>query len=225
MKKLVYLLLLIVGCTPIYVKLSNNVIPKSSAIEVHTVIYETVIQFNENGFNIQRETAPVTFLGSGVFISPNGHILTCAHLFEGNFSTITVILANGHKQKAKLLYSDKDKDLALLKIDAHTSYAVLMTEELQIGEEVMAVGNPEGLEFSVTHGIVSYVDRNVDEPYTFTQTDAPINPGNSGGPLFNLKGELVGINSLKISDTDGLGFAISPTTIKDFLDMFRGLND
>lgn len=226
----------IVGCgVERYVSIAKKVTPKANMIAVETVMEEMLITFGEGGINIHQATVPVTLSGSGVFISPNGHILTCAHLFSvGLSTTIYVTTANGDRLQGRVLYKDVARDLALVKVDVSPYYlpfplalppavATLTKRPLEAGQEVIAVGNPKRLGFSVTHGIISYVDRDLDEPFRFTQTDAPINPGNSGGPLFNLQGELVGINALKI-DGDGLGFAISPATIQEFLDTFKGLN-
>lgn len=224
MRKLLVGLFILSGCTAKYVALSKMVLPTTNTIAVRTVVEETWITIKDGHLDIETSTAAVKILGSGVFISPSGHILTCAHLFNvGVSSTITVETHNNHKYTAQLLYKDDEKDLALVKVDLQTKFAKLATKQAQIGQEVLAVGNPDGLKFSVTHGIISYINRDINEPYLYVQTDAPINPGNSGGPLFNTNGELIGINARKIGGADGLGFAISQDTIKDFLGLFKEL--
>lgn len=229
--------LVLVGCaTEKYVSVSREVTKKTNMIAVETVMEQMILTFTDKGFSVQQATVPVTISGSGVFISRNGHVLTCAHLFSiGVSTTIYVTTANGERLQGRVLYKDEARDLALVKVDVSPYYlpfplamppsvAKLTKRPLEVGQEVIAVGNPKRLGFSVTHGIISYIDRDLEEPFLYTQTDAPINPGNSGGPLFNLQGELVGINALKVPG-DGLGFAISPATIRDFLDNFKGLED
>ncbi len=215
--------LLVTGCFEKYSYVINHVQDKAVMIEVPTVMEETILTFNGGGFEVHKETATHIILGSGVFISPVGHILTCAHLFNnGQVKTITVSVLNGTTYYATLLYQDTDRDLALIKVDGQHNPAYL-ADSVSLGQEVIAVGNPEGLEFTSTHGIVSHVNRDISENFLFTQTDAPINGGNSGGPLFNLRGQLVGINARKSRGADGLGFAISLKTINEFLELFRGL--
>lgn len=234
MKKYILALTIILSaCQGRYTTVAKEVTPKTVSIEVPTIIEQTWLTFDGDKFNIHIETGVVKVQGSGVFISPQGHILTCAHLFEvGQSSDIIVIALNGVKVYGTLLYKDKAKDLALLKVKElgyfpHDSYGVLhakLTNNILIvGEDVLAIGNPLGLSFTITHGIVSKVGRDLGDSYLYTQTDAPINPGNSGGPLFNMEGELIGINSLKIPSADGLAFAISPQTIREFLRLFEGL--
>ncbi len=153
-------------------------------------------------------------LGSGFIISPDGYILTCAHVVE-NAKEIIVKLNDRREFVAKLIGSDRRSDVAVLKIEAKSLPAVMIgdPEKLKVGEWVLAIGSPFGFESSATAGIVSAKGRNLPrENYVpFIQTDVAINPGNSGGPLFNLKGEVVGINSQIYSRTGGfmgLSFAV-----------------
>jgi serine protease Do len=225
MKKLfLFLVLMLAGCsTEKYVKLSEDSSIVSTMITVPTIVTTYTLTLTEKGIEVNRSTATAKILGSGVMVSPNGHILTCAHLFDnGTIQAINVTMQNGIVLPAKLVYQDQDKDLALLKVEGRYEYAKLTSQPLKIGQEVLVVGNPRGLDFSVSHGIISQLGRDF-EGYKFTQIDAPINPGNSGGPLFNLKGELIGINAMIIKDSDGLGFAISPETIMQFLDVIKGV--
>lgn len=224
MKKIIgaLLFLAVIGCGERYTRTVANDVPKTTMISVNVIVQQLVMTFDGGEFHVEKSTVPATIYGSGVFISPQGHILTCGHLFDMGHSTITITLNNGDSLKGTLLYEDRAKDLALVKIEGVYPYATLTTRSLKVGREVIAVGNPQVLDFSVTHGIISRINRDINEGYTFTQTDAPINPGNSGGPLFDLNGDLVGINARK-EEGDGLGFAISPETIKEFLRMFKGL--
>jgi serine protease Do len=153
-------------------------------------------------------------VGSGFVISADGHIVTNNHVVDGA-SDIKVTLADGRELPARVLGRDPKTDLALLKIDA-TGLPVIPlgdSSRLEVGEPVMAIGNPFGLEQTVTTGIVSATARFIGEgPYDdFIQTDASINPGNSGGPLINARGQAVGINSAIFSrsgGSDGIGFSI-----------------
>ncbi len=153
--------------------------------------------------------------GSGFILSPDGYILTNAHVVDDS-SEVTVKLTDKREFKAKVVGVDKRTDVALLKIDVSGLQKVLIgdPDKLKVGEWVAAIGKPFGLENTITAGIVSAKGRelpNENNLVPFIQTDVPINPGNSGGPLFNMKGEVVGINSLIFSRTGGymgLAFAI-----------------
>lgn len=157
---------------------------------------------------------PARSLGSGFIINAAGHILTNNHVVA-NASEVRVKLSDGRELPAKVLGRDPKTDLALLKVEA-TGLPVIPlgnSGELQVGEPVMAIGNPFGLAQTVTTGIVSATGRVIGEgPYdNFIQTDASINPGNSGGPLINTRGQAVGINTAIFTQTGGsvgIGFAI-----------------
>jgi serine protease Do len=165
--------------------------------------------------NMPRQNqAPVRALGSGFIVSPNGLILTNAHVVDGA-SEVTVTLADHHEYKAKVLGKDKATDVAVIKIDAKGLPTVHMTAStgLQVGDYVLAIGSPYGFEETATAGIVSAKGRTLgpDEPVPFIQTDVAVNPGNSGGPLFDGYGNVVGINSQIYSNTggfQGVAFAI-----------------
>lgn len=225
MKKILVSLLLLTACisTERYVSMVQQAEPKAAMIEAPAIITQLTFQFHKNKLEIHQSTETIKFLGAGVFISPNGHLLTCAHLFHPTNSLITVVTVDGVRLPATLLYKDGKRDLALLKVDAHTPYVRLAKNEPTTGQEVIAIGNPLGLNWTVSHGIVSTLNRDIGEGFAFTQIDAPINQGNSGGPLFNMNGELIGINARKEMDTDGIAFAISLKTINEFLDLFRGV--
>lgn len=155
----------------------------------------------------------VRTLGSGFIISADGYILTNAHVVE-DARNIIVYLTDKRQFQAKVIGVDQRTDIALLKIGARDLPVAIIgdSEKLEVGDWVVAIGSPFGFTNSVTQGIVSAKGRALEEAYVpFIQTDVPVNPGNSGGPLFNLKGEVVGINSLIFSHTGeyiGLSFAI-----------------
>jgi serine protease Do len=166
-------------------------------------------------------------LGSGFIISADGYILTNAHVVEAA-EDITVKLNDKREFKAKVIGSDKRTDVAVIKIEASGLPAVKIgdPERLKVGEWVLAIGSPFGFESTVTAGIVSAKGRSLpQENYVpFIQTDVAINPGNSGGPLFNLKGEVVGINSQIYSRTGGfmgLSFAIPIDVAMDITHQLR----
>ncbi|MGA2548636.1 MAG: DegQ family serine endoprotease [Burkholderiaceae bacterium] len=153
-------------------------------------------------------------LGSGFIVSPDGYIMTNAHVVSGA-TEVTVKLTDRREYKAKVIGADKKSDIAVIKIDAKNLPVVTLgnADAVQVGEWVLAIGSPFGFENSVTSGIVSAKGRPLpDDSYTpFIQTDVPVNPGNSGGPLFNMNGDVIGINSQIFSETggyQGLSFAI-----------------
>jgi len=166
-------------------------------------------------------------LGSGFIISADGYILTNAHVVEAA-EDITVKLNDKREFKAKVIGSDRRTDVAVIKIEASGLPAVKIgdPERLKVGEWVLAIGSPFGFESTVTAGIVSAKGRSLpQENYVpFIQTDVAINPGNSGGPLFNLKGEVVGMNSQIYSRTGGfmgLSFAIPIDVAMDITNQLR----
>ena len=166
--------------------------------------------FNNFFGNIPREQKRRS-LGSGFIVSDDGYILTNNHVVE-KADEITVILLDKEEFRAEVVGTDPKTDIALIKIKAGKklpSVPLGDSEKLEIGEWVLAIGNPFGLGHTVTAGIVSAKGRVIGSgPYDdFIQTDASINPGNSGGPLFNLVGEVVGINTAVIQGGQGIGFA------------------
>ena len=171
-------------------------------------------------------------IGSGVIIDSDGYIVTNAHVLRGAHRVLVNIPATdetpdgsltggrGRTVEARIVGSDTDIDLALLKIEAKGLSALPLGDynKLRQGEVVFAFGSPEGLQDSVTMGVVSAAarQRDADSPMVYVQTDAPINPGNSGGPLVNVDGELVGINTFILTEgggNEGLGFAIPSATV------------
>ena len=151
-------------------------------------------------------------LGSGFIINKEGFIITNNHVIE-NAEEIIVKLSSGKEYEAEIIGTDPRTDLALIKIEADAELPIIPladSDQILIGDWVVAIGNPFGLSHTVTAGIVSAKGRVIGMgPYdNFIQTDASINPGNSGGPLLNVKGEVVGINTAIIASGQGIGFAI-----------------
>lgn len=170
--------------------------------------------FNRRYFEETPDPTDENSLGSGFIIAPDGYILTCAHVID-SAREILVRLTDRREFNARLVGLDRRSDVALLKIDASGLPTVTIgnANKLRVGEWVLAIGSPFGFDSSATAGIVSAKGRTLpNENYvSFLQTDVPINPGNSGGPLFNLRGEVVGVNSQIYSGTGGfmgLSFAI-----------------
>jgi putative serine protease PepD len=163
--------------------------------------------------------------GSGFVIDTSGHIATNQHVVDGATS-ITVTFANGHTAKATVVGTDPSTDVAVIKVDAPASelhpLAFADSNKVVVGDGVVAIGSPFGLEGTVTTGIVSALNRTIDAPNNFTisgaiQTDAAINHGNSGGPLLDADGNVVGINAQIESDSggnDGVGFAIPSSMVQ-----------
>lgn len=225
--KLGLLLLALCACSTKekYVDLSATSIGKSVMIEVEADVTRTFLVFDENGNGrFEERTVRGRLLGAGVLVSGTGDILTVRHLFEAkNIYSVSVTNSFGTVLVATITAISQRDDLALIKVKARTPNYATVAKDLLIGQEVIAVGNPLGMPFSVTHGIVSQIHRDFDFAYNTTQSDTSINPGNSGGPLFNLQGELVGINSFLIPPVSapiwtGLGFSVSPVQMADFLE-------
>ena len=175
----------------------------------------------------ERGQAPAQSLGSGLIISDDGYILTNHHVVR-DAEEILVRLNDRRQMSAELIGSDRRSDIALLKIEAEDLPTAKIgdSEDLKVGEWVLAIGSPFGLDYTVTAGIVSALGRNLPkENYVpFIQTDVAINPGNSGGPLFNLDGEVIGINSQIYSRTGGfmgLSFAIPMDVAMDVVRQLR----
>ena len=154
--------------------------------------------------------------GTGFIITEDGYLVTNAHLLSGGK---TIESTNYEKEKisTELIGYNAEMDVALLKISGEYNYLTLgNSDETQVGERVIAIGNPLGLQFSVTEGIVSGIHRpGINELEAYTQTDAALNPGNSGGPLINKDGKVIGINNFKLGSGESLGFALESNYIKD----------
>ena len=174
-------------------------------------------------------TVPAQSLGSGFIIHAAGYIVTNEHVID-RASDVQVVLSDGQKLPAQVIATDNEHDLAVLKVTPAKdkplpAIALGATEDLMVGEPVYAIGNPLGYAGSMTRGIVSATRRDLDigagKSYkSLIQTDASINPGNSGGPLLNAYGQVIGINTAIRGDAQGIGFAISVSSLRDLLPRF-----
>lgn len=188
---------------------------KASVSVVGIVCYENNSDFGD--------TSNSSSQGTGIVMSEDGYIITNSHVISDRKSTIVeVVLSDGEGYRATVIGFDTRTDLAVLKIDADdlTPADFANSDELIIGQDVIAIGNPNGIEYqnSLTKGCVSAVNRTVfNSSVKYIQTDAAINPGNSGGPLVNLYGMVIGVNTAKIvaEQFEGMGFAIPSNTVKE----------
>ena len=172
-------------------------------------------------------------LGTGIIVSTDGYILSNEHVTGSKYSKCYVTLENGNTYDGTVMWSDSNIDLSITKINAKNLEEVTLgnSQNTRIGETVYAIGNPIGYEFrrTVTSGIISAKNRTIkieenDEASYMTdliQTDATINPGNSGGPLITPNGEVIGINTVKISSAEGIGFAIPIDIVKPIIESFK----
>jgi len=170
--------------------------------------------------------------GTGLIVSENGYILSNSHVTGEKYSSCYVTLENGNTYNSKVVWADTDLDLSICKINATSLTPATLgnSDSLKAGNSVFAIGNPIGFEFrrTVTSGIVSAVNRtikleennSVSYMTDLIQTDATINPGNSGGPLLLPNGEIIGINTVKITSAEGIGFAIPINVIKSVVESF-----
>ena len=207
---------------------ANKILPSIVGIQIE---YNVTSMFSIFGGN---QTSTATASGSGIIISDDGYILTNNHVVSSSESEayyqvseatkITVSLFNDDKQyEAKIVGTDEETDLAVIKIDASglTKAEFADSDSIKVGEFAMAVGSPLGLQSTITCGVVSAVNREVTDTdgkkYTLIQTDAAINAGNSGGALVNSEGKVIGVNTLKLTgnDVEGMGFAIPINSTTD----------
>lgn len=175
-------------------------------------------------------------LGTGIIVSSNGYILSNSHVTGEKNSTCYITLENGKTYEGIVVWSDFDLDLSITKINASNLTFVTIgdSSKVKAGQSVYAIGNPIGYEFrkTITSGIISATNRTIrieenDEVYYMTdllQTDASINPGNSGGPLILSSGEVIGINTIKITSAEGIGFAVPINVVKPIIDKFINQN-
>jgi len=176
--------------------------------------------------------------GSGFVVSDDGYIVTNAHVVEGANGQIKAKIGDGKTLDAKLVGQDASTDLALLKVDASNLKPLALGDSstVQVGDPAYAIGNPFGLDRTLTTGVISALQRQISSPNGFSiddvlQTDAAINPGNSGGPLFNAQGQVIGVNSQIESTSNtsdggqagnvGIGFAIPSNTVKSVVSQLR----
>ncbi len=203
------------------VKTSKKIlIPRERGLDFFEFFYGNQRQFR----NPNEEALVQNALGSGVIVTNEGHILTNNHVVD-QVDEIEVQLSDGRTKKARLVGADSQVDLAVLKIDDPGVKPLKLADSdaVQAGDFVLAIGNPFGFEETVTDGIISSKMRpNRSDPFgELLQTNAAINPGNSGGPLINLRGEVIGINRVIISQSggsQGIGFAIPSNTVRTALE-------
>lgn len=182
-------------------------------------------------FSISNETE--LGLGTGMIVSSDGYILSNEHVTGSKYSKCYITLENGKSYEGTVMWSDNDLDLSITKIkETGLKYITLGdSDNIRVGETVYAIGNPIGFEFrrTVTSGIISAKNRTIkieednNKAYMsdLIQTDATINPGNSGGPLIYPNGEVIGINTVKISTAEGIGFAIPINVVKNIIECFK----
>ena len=164
-------------------------------------------------------------IGSGFIVDSSGYIVTNHHVIGSAYSTVYITLYGGDTVKGTIIWSNKELDLAVIKINVSGLPVMELgdSKNLKLGERVVAIGNPLGFEFqrTVTAGIISGLNRSISIEGSYMedliQTDASINPGNSGGPLVNKNGEAIGINTIKVTSAEGIGFAIPINQIKPII--------
>lgn len=205
----------------------------SDVIEEVTQSVVGISKIKNNGSSIfLKDSAKQLGLGTGFIVSENGYIVTNEHVSGSKYSNCYVTLENGKTYNANVVWSDSDIDLSIIKINMKGLKFINLgnSEEVRVGQSVYAIGNPIGFEFqrTVTSGIISALERTIkfqeDGKETFMsdlmQTDATINPGNSGGPLINSNGDVIAINSVKITSAEGIGFAIPINIIKPIIEKY-----
>jgi len=205
----------------------NNIEIYKRAREATVNVVSTVLQ--RNWF---LEVFPEKQTGSGMIIDKQGRILTNAHVVSGNAQALEVTLAGGRKYKAERIYVDRMSDMALIRIPPRDDLKVLPlgdSDKLQVGQKVLAIGNPFGFDGTLTTGIVSALNRDIHGENGETlekmiQTDAAINPGNSGGPLLDSSGNVIGINTAIIGPSGanvGIGFALPINRAKEMIAAYQ----
>ena len=209
-----------------YTKLIESVVPSVVSItSSRTVLQQVPLTIEDLLLGRQRaQKAKSTSLGSGVIVSKEGHIISNHHVIAG-MTEIRAQLPDGRNVAARLIGSDPATDIAVLKIDEKNIEALPLgdSDELRVGQQVFAIGNPYGLDETVTRGVVSAKGRRTanDSGVEVLQHDAAVNPGNSGGPLVNIRGQIVGINSSIYTRTggfQGISFAIPANTVRRVMD-------
>ena len=207
----------------------------SSVIERASICVVGISKIKSLGSSVfTSDSAENLGLGSGIVVSKKGYILTNQHVVGEESKNCYVTTDSGKTFEGKIIWRNSDIDLAIIKVDAIFNIAIDIgnSDSVKIGENVYAIGNPIGYEFqrTVTGGIISAINRTVkikneDETYSYMsnliQTDATINPGNSGGPLINKDGAVVGINTIKITSAEGIGFAIPINIVKPIIEKYE----
>jgi len=208
-----YILIILLAFVASWYFISNE---KNKLVSASKKSIESVVTISSS--NNLLNTIEKNGIGSGVIFSEDGYIVTNLHILSGN--QVNVRLNNGKNYQATIIGIDKNTDIAVLKITSNDKFNpidIADSENLRIGDRVLAIGNPYGIGISVSNGIISATGRDYGNPYLqLIQTDAAINPGNSGGALINENGNLIGINSKIFSKTgayQGIGFAIPSNLI------------
>ncbi len=230
--------------TPNYASNQSNVVRTSNTINKEKDIYSILEKVNKSvvGISKVKNAGDTIFLkdgssqlglGTGFIVSENGYIVTNMHVSGDKYSNCYVTLENGMSYTANVVWANEELDLSIIKIKANSLDYIELgdSDKTRIGQGVYAIGNPIGFEFqrTVTSGIISALNRTIKiEENNNTvymddliQTDAVINPGNSGGPLINENGEVIGINSVKITNAEGIGFAIPINEVKPVVEKFK----
>jgi len=209
----------------------NETIPQMLEKVNESIVGISKLQNAGNTIFLEEGTSKLG-LGTGMIVSGDGYILTNEHVSGEKYSNCYVTLPTGKSYSGKVVWSDSDLDLSVVKINAKNLPYVTLgdSSSVKLGQEVYAIGNPIGYEFqrTVTAGIISAVDRTIiieeEEKSSYMedliQTDATINPGNSGGPLINELGEVIGVNSVKITSAEGIGFAIPINIVKPIIQSY-----
>ncbi len=203
-------------------------VPPTSLAPLVRAVRTGVVNISTAAAGSRTTTEPTArrSLGSGFIISPDGHVVTNNHVVEAA-NAILVQLSTGDEYSARVVGRDPLTDVALLRLEASPDDLPHVylgdSDALEVGDWVVAIGNPFGLDHSVSHGMISAKERvlGLGEVDDFIQTDALINPGNSGGPLFNMKGEVIGVNSAIMSQGQGIGFAVPVNMVKELIPNLR----
>ena len=200
--------------SPAVVHISTSRIQRAPASPFGPGPEDPFFEFFNKFFDFPEREYHVQSLGTGFLVHPDGYILTNEHVIS-RATNITVQLVDGRKLDARVVGSDPDNDVAVLKVETDEPLPVLAlgdSDHLLIGEPVIAIGNPFGFDHTVTTGVISALHRSVRTENVvyrdFIQTDAAINPGNSGGPLLNIYGRVIGVNTAILAKGEGIGFAI-----------------
>ena len=222
--------------TPYEETVDNTIENSKTVADMLEEVTESVVGIsrltNAGGSILNNISSDELGLGTGIVVSENGYILSNSHVTGEKYSTCYVTV-DENTYKGTVVWSDVELDLSIVKIMANKLTYVQFgdSKNLRVGETTYAIGNPIGYEFrrTVTSGIISALNRTIkiDEDNSTSyisdliQTDATINPGNSGGPLINAKGEVIGINTVKITSAEGIGFAIPINVIKPVVESFK----
>ena len=217
----------------------NNISKESKLVDMLDEITNCVVGIsklsNAGGSILSNVSSEELGLGTGIVVSENGYILSNSHVTGEKFSTCYVTI-DENTYKGTVVWSEAELDLAIVKVIASGLKYVNLgdSKNIKVGQSVYAIGNPIGYEFkrTVTAGIISALNRTIrieeNEQTSYIsdliQTDATINPGNSGGPLVNIDGEVIGINTVKITSAEGIGFAIPINVIKPVIESFKANN-